>query len=832
MDQLALPAPSPSHQPLPHHPPFPSPSLWNPVLDISFLDSRQAKVPIPGDLLGVTRVVLHKRYVTSAAFVENPLLTSHWIDVSKPPHKEIEIPQTYNDIHNIPSSFPPNLAHTRIEINHAGLGRLITLTLFYKINGEGTLRAQGNQLHDWHVKEFGSLVDVIRLVGATRKHCSKVTELHDLPPSMTMTDSIITTPVRRSVRIAKSTSTSTSVKLPSTGTQISTPLALTGHTLPSSPIIETGLAVSGESQQIIPPPSSPPSSPVTNIISLPSSPIIETGLTVSGESQQIIPPPSSPPSSPVTNIINLSSTQATHSPLHITSTSPVFVMVNPPPASYQSPITQPASLSDLIPSNHVTIPQSPVPGTSTTPAAITSPITAIVSPESKETETKVISPEIESSVSSPERSITETSNASANVTEDGGGSEGVSDEQLKFVLAHVTSLLSETKIQMNNGLKPRLLEMEQKIEELNNKVIQLEKENRTLRAQVSEVKKTHRVLKENISKPTVNHATQTPRTPATTPLSPQTAQNVSPSFPTSPGPKDSENEKKGNESQRLKNSDSLYSNRNNSRQSPRQIISAHKIPHGVQSLIIGDSVMRDIDHNRVFHSNSSKRISIPGLALSDLLAWLNSHEVRPGVLEVIIHVGVNSCWRDAVSVNQWEALIKAARRVLPNAHITLSSIMPPPDRSTKLAHHVKCANDNLFIACNIWRIWFVDHSTTFLTARGYPRRDLYWGDQLHPNKKGSAVITGNLATAPSELGQMQPNSNVNNSHSQSNKDGRRTNKSFSDAVSSYKMEGNNIILSQPKNIPSLLSLKLTYNPEWEPELKKKYDGPFFFWTST
>ena len=386
-------------------------------------------------------------------------------------------------MHNI------NIVHyTRIEISYGGR-RLITLTLFYKNNGEGTLRAQGNQLHDWHVKEFDSLVSVIRLVGATRRHCSEVMELTALPS----TNPIISTPIRRSERIAKSTFT----KPPTTETRL-TPLAST-------------------------------SNPKT-------SPIIETGLTVtSPDIQQVIQPPTSPPSSPAANIIRLSSTQAPHSPLLITSTSPVIVMVNTLPASQSADEQLTSPLSDLASSNHVAIPQSPVQETPIIPSAITSP-------ESRESQSQITSPEHKEdlcNVTSPEpivdtSGVTETSNLTSLLTQAGGNSEEAGGELLQQVMSYLKSLQVETKTQINNGLKPRLSEIEQKIEELNNKVTQLEKENKSLRTQVSEMKKTCKALKETTSRPVTSHdiTTQTlHKTPATSPQSHQNSINDSPKGP-------------------------------------------------------------------------------------------------------------------------------------------------------------------------------------------------------------------------------------------------------------------------------------------------------------
>ena len=142
------------------------------------------------------------------------------------------------------------------------------------------------------------------------------------------------------------------------------------------------------------------------------------------------------------------------------------------------------------------------------------------------------------------------------------------------------------------------------------------------------------------------------------------------------------------------------------------------------------------------HKAQQKIFSISGLTVDDLLHWLQNVPKCRDVQLLVVHVGVNTCWVNTVTESMWRALLKLLKSVFPNAVVQLSSLIPPQGEHP-LRKTVAASNAALVKACHSEQVMLADHTDTFTTNSGAPRKALY-RDALHPSPKGTVRLACNV----------------------------------------------------------------------------------------
>ena len=111
--------------------------------------------------------------------------------------------------------------------------------------------------------------------------------------------------------------------------------------------------------------------------------------------------------------------------------------------------------------------------------------------------------------------------------------------------------------------------------------------------------------------------------------------------------------------------------------------------------------------------------------------------------------GVNT-----VTESMWRALLKLLKSVFPNAVVQLSSLIPPQGEHP-LRKTVAASNAALVNACHSEQVMLADHTDTFTTNSGAPRKALY-RDALHPSPKGTCVQRQVCGPTPTSLSTPRP----------------------------------------------------------------------------
>ena len=176
--------------------------------------------------------------------------------------------------------------------------------------------------------------------------------------------------------------------------------------------------------------------------------------------------------------------------------------------------------------------------------------------------------------------------------------------------------------------------------------------------------------------------------------------------------------------------------------SPGERLAQRRVKLDTTRILIGDSVFAPLKPELMFPNSVCENISVSGLAVHEVSHWLANIPSYPNVIQCVLHVGINTCGRTATSVpeSEWNSLFKLARKVFPNAEISMSSIIPPKSGEPILKKSVSDSNINLKSSCEKLGCKFIDNNMIFKTQNGAPRKALY-GDNIHPNALG----TGRLA---------------------------------------------------------------------------------------
>ena len=779
-------------------PQFGPTSLWNPILHVK-IDINQCTLPVPNSYLSTTRAVLFQRYFVCANY--DPKFKIQWIDYNgeKPP-KEIKVEEKYNDIFKIQKILPKQLAKTRILINN-DRGRMITITLFYKIDGTGTLEVQGNKCIEWRNEEFNKLVSVIISMVNTGC-CPSQQQLPSPPPPPSALSSI-----KQSLRnYTKTANRECATPTPMSSSMILAPKSkkiLFKTSFDTSPIQTVSNITLTSPIIIVSPKAMNSSSPIFSLTpdNINSIDEVLTSTTAKvqnvfvGSNMTISPIEKSAIKETCESLLNEDSSDNVNFNQKATSNIKEILPIE------KSAIKETCeSLLNEDSSDNVNFNQK-----------------AISNIKENDTDTEQVnfhekdrshsSSPVSSSPSSPTpgrpcplrqrkwaRPLTAHRIRKAMKT----GNQIIS-RLSTACYKNTTNIRSQQCIirkQIENGAKPIFDELRDELCDLKGRMTKLEKENKSLKDKITDMKltlaaRTKNIIPEpNISKEVHNkrqdnfHLTQSKQ-----PLLQQNSyneinvpqkqsdKNESDNNKKQNGIIDFENEDKQNGknvsiqvSKRQNKENDMDSvtkqnrrndkeneekqnteNRLNQDTSDKQINDENisnlyrmKIPNYASHVIIGDSVTKNICTKDVFN-NDYVKMSVPGMTLNDLQNWMQNQQSHSKVKNVILHVGVNSCKHKnrPISKMEWKTLIETAFHTFPNAEIKLSSIIPP-QISSRLSEFIMQSNENLFEICNKLYIQCIDHSSDFITERGYARNALY-RDNLHPNNRGSRQITKNLS---------------------------------------------------------------------------------------
>lgn len=177
--------------------------------------------------------------------------------------------------------------------------------------------------------------------------------------------------------------------------------------------------------------------------------------------------------------------------------------------------------------------------------------------------------------------------------------------------------------------------------------------------------------------------------------------------------------------------------------SPEQVLSNTSVSPDANQLLIGDSMIRGVDANRLGpESVLVHKVCVPGMKIYDLCKWLHNRTPSENINSATVHVGVNSCKSGEISDREWADVINLACKAFPNAEMKLSSIIPARGRHN-LNNTINPSNRTLEIVCKRLGVTFIDNRSSFLTQNGAPRKALY-RDAIHPSAAGTAQLACNL----------------------------------------------------------------------------------------
>ena len=178
--------------------------------------------------------------------------------------------------------------------------------------------------------------------------------------------------------------------------------------------------------------------------------------------------------------------------------------------------------------------------------------------------------------------------------------------------------------------------------------------------------------------------------------------------------------------------------------SPTELMMLESIHSTTCSLLIGDSMIREINPKKLSPSIQMQKICIPGMTIDDLSKWLSSRTPTRNIISVTVHVGLNTCKRGIISRQTWANLLCLLRTTFPQADICMSSLLPAFGQhpANNVIHP---SNFNLQAECEQGDAAYVDNIPVFQTISGAPRKQLYnSNDSFHPSRDGAARLACNI----------------------------------------------------------------------------------------
>ena len=185
------------------------------------------------------------------------------------------------------------------------------------------------------------------------------------------------------------------------------------------------------------------------------------------------------------------------------------------------------------------------------------------------------------------------------------------------------------------------------------------------------------------------------------------------------------------------------------------------ISKNTSSLIIGDSVVNGIYSRKMNVNNEKcKVISISGLDTFSLSDYLYNSPVNTNVKTLIVHIGINNAKKGhIITQDTWKRIIKDLKIKFPNAHISMSTILPYREKHPTIINATDESNNNLECICEDNHIDMINNDDTFLTQDNMVKTGWY-KDNIHPNKRGTSGLAVHFKKHISKVfsSDLKPNS--------------------------------------------------------------------------
>ena len=162
-----------------------------------------------------------------------------------------------------------------------------------------------------------------------------------------------------------------------------------------------------------------------------------------------------------------------------------------------------------------------------------------------------------------------------------------------------------------------------------------------------------------------------------------------------------------------------------------------------KSLLIGDSIVRDIDENKLVKTQVT---SLPGAKVTDVLKYLEDND--DSYKSVICCVGTNNCNEDDFKGNDvssvYRDIITAAKLKVRDPEDVLIVSIPPRTDSTTKQENVDIMNDCLSTITRDNGVTFINNDLTFKLTDGTPNDGYLQQDGLHLTNKGTNRLAKNM----------------------------------------------------------------------------------------
>jgi len=754
---------------------------WDPSLHIK-RDPDQLTFIVPLNFIATTRSILHERY--NKHFNTNGYSTT-FTDETKQPVTFLTLPPTFNTLHSTAKFLPPDVHLCRAQVFQKG-AKLITVTLYATT---GTVLVQGKQCYEWRKQEYNALLVCVDAI--YKATCGSTETLPNQQLRITDVDYVITPgrpsrserhptpfPRRRSKRLLALEPVAEVLDViagtpdrPDQTQDNHSTTAIASSASPGSPPHPTSSPIS-VAPVIVTSPSiiSQPLDIVTSVIPLESTPSPHSSITIAHRPENTTthnaqaPPHTSP-------TIHMATIQLISPALTITTYKPdrsecATMEIVPPP------------ISPTIDDKATSI-QTSNPVVNTTQSD-TSEIPPPLAPSDQTTDPKLVICDPAAQTVTDHTQSLNLSSAQPTPTNPKQRNRarlltsrrlqprtrpvtlGQTNRALKLLqhqlskvvsqIPHLRDLITDStenaktqvKTSMKTHVECKLKEHADSTAALSSRIRQLEAQTQCLKSQVGDLKKQLSEKKCNCAHPLGPPPTETitpsnPPKTVNTSLSPTTTKEKSPNgtldlprqTPShSPSPPPSP------------------SNDRSSASGPRQRLAQMIVDHRTTHLLLGDSVMKRVSPDLVLPSASRtcQNLGVSGLTLDDLTHWLRNIPSHRGVRSLTVHIGINTCVHDVITVAMWTELYKLLRKVFPNAQLFFSSIVPPKSHGTPFFKtvHVSCVH--LSEMCKKEKARLIDNADTFITTRGLPKKAMYY-DNLHPSRQGTAIMTSSIRQA-------------------------------------------------------------------------------------
>ena len=659
---------------------------WMPTVD--FRPRKNITFNLPLALVPAARCVLYQRYHLCLA--SQSQYTVEWLDRSQQPVRTLTLPPAYSSISTIPTSFPSELHHTKIQLNAAHLNspKIVTITLYYTT---GTVLVQGHCSAKWITEEFKGLISTINYLATTTDHSSKISYAEEslsslpLPPTTTVS------------------SPSRSQSLPPLQTTRRTSRRLRG----ASPCH----AFLDRTRSLSPHPISPQShssgdlEPYPTCLTPPSTtaPLLITPSLPTSTAPANIPPV---PSDHIITTLNAASTQQEPSaPLSIST-----------PIERQNP-SQPLSccdcaasykqmysdLEDLRKSIKTELKLHMKTKFDSLVSTLENMQTNLLSLEKQNNDLKSQVYDLKKNYKNVQMFACQKSTSTHTQTDASVqlpvSVSGLMDNSMCTAGSEAACATSGSVCPPPTICPSTSLHHPSPV------------------PTASAAHHSH--MNQNTpSSPIINYPNQSGI--PTTNLERQSF-HLSPITPTPKSPGPSMTEKKS---------------------TPLHRLSLCHVDINTTHLLLGDSVVSPLKTSLLFPQTAHQNISVAGLKVEDIHRWLISKSPNRNIKFIIMHVGVNTCKYTSVPESAWTKVIQETKRAFPNATLKLSSIVPCTTVNS-FRKTILLSNFALQSACKKGRAVFVDHTLSFITRDGVARSQLYM-DNMHPNRNGTAVMARNL----------------------------------------------------------------------------------------